>query len=278
MSDNFQITGLIANSPQAIISKVSGTWGIFVQSVTHQSPMLIINADEIFPAASVIKIPILITLYQQIVANNLDLRQRLDVEDKFRTNGSGILNSLSDQVTLTVKDLAILMMQLSDNTAANILIALLSKDKINETMGQLGLQQTKLELDRIDPALMNVSPNLVTTTPSEISTLLLHLARRDILTLPTCQEILDIMKRNLNKQRLCGQLPFRSDLIIHHKTGTLTGVYHDVGLVRFARGEYVISILTKNAVGSEDPRLPNGTEQIMAQISRWVFDYLDQMQ
>lgn len=252
-----------------------GVWGVSVKGLPGGKTVLALNENELFPTASVIKLPILIGLYYQAIEGNIDLYANYRITKEFRTGGSGILSRLSERVTMTLKDLAIMMMQLSDNTASNLLISLVGKETINQTLTSIGLTHTMLHMDRVDPELVGHSPEaLATTTPNDMSLLLTHLASEDILTPTACREILGIMKRNTNKQRLCGQLPFRPDLVIHHKTGTLPGVYNDVGLIRFAKGQYVISVLTKNMPRFEDPRTSNPVEQTIAQISRWVFEQL----
>jgi beta-lactamase class A len=103
-----------------------------------------------------------------------------------------------------------------------------------------------------------------------------HLAMEDILTPPACREILSLMKRDRNPRRIGGHLPMRPDITVYHKTGTMKGVYNDVGLVRFSGGQYVISVFSKGVIASEDPRRPNEADEVIATLSRWVFDQLDQ--
>ncbi len=277
MSKHFYHSALALDRLKDITAEADGVWGVFAQRVADPHPLVAINADELFPAASVIKIPILVELYRQAIEEKLDLSGCFTVEERYRTEGSGILAELSSRVVLTLKDLAILMMQLSDNTAATMLLALLGREKINRTMTWLGLPQTQLRLERIDPTLLNASPELAATTPRETGWLLFHLAKEDILTPPACREILAIMQHNLqNRQRLCGLLPFRPDLLVYHKTGTLAGVDIAAGLLRVADEQYVITIFTKNVADSDDPHSSDQTELAMAEISRCVFDYLAQ--
>ncbi len=256
-----------------------GIWGVYALSLSCPTPTILFshNKCDIFPAASLVKICILIELYRQSIEEGLCLSTPFTILEEFRTTGSGILQGLSDRVSMTLSDLAILMMQFSDNTAANALIATLSREKINQTMIELGLEHTTLQCDRIDVIAVVDDPHkLATTTPQEMATLFMHLTQEEILTPRVCREILTIMKRGGNKRRISGQLPFRSDITVFHKTGTLKGVCNDAGLVRFSGGQYIISALSKNVAVSEDPRYPSQAEQVIARLSRWVFDKLDQ--
>lgn len=255
---------------------VKGLWGIWASDLSFDKPLVSLNAEHIFASASTIKLPILIELYRQVIDEGLALSTPLTATDEYRANGSGILWQLSSQVTMTLKDLATLMMQFSDNTAANLLVAVLGRDNINQTMRQLGLSNTNLYLDRIDPELLRDDPAaLATTTPRDMATLLAHLALGNILTPNLCREILGLMKRDVNKRRLCGLLPYRQDLTIYHKTGTLTGVYNDVGIIEFSKGKYVVSVLSKDVTDvSDDPR-DNRAERAIAEFARCLFDYMD---
>lgn len=265
------------SDPRAALDGVTGTWGVLVACPPSWRTLCARNENAVFPAASVIKVPILVELYRQAVEEGLDLGTPARVTDEFRSNGSGVLQSLSDQVVMTLRDLAVLMIYLSDNTAANVLVARLGRDNINRTMSGLGLERTALWTDCIDPAAERSADRpFATTTPRDMANLFVHLAREDILTPAACRDMLDLMKRDTNRWRIVGHLPLRPDLVIHHKTGTMHDVYNDVGLVRFSGGQYVISILSKGVEVPEDPRRPNVAEEAIARFSRWVFDQVEQ--
>lgn len=251
-------------------------WGIWVQSLSDDSPPVTLNMDKCFPAASLIKLPVVIELYRQAIEEQLDLHTLVQIVDEYRSSGSGILFRLSNKAIMTLHDLAVLVLQLSDNTAANALIATVGRDKINQTLHQMGLHHTRLHQDRIDPFAVENCPEMMgITTPREISRLLTHLAQETILTPWACQEILTLMKRCSNKRRICGRLPLRADLTVHHKTGTLPGICHDVGIFRFTQDEYVISVLTWNGTNQPDLSAQQEMERQIARISRWVFDQYD---
>jgi beta-lactamase class A len=93
------------------------------------------------------------------------------------------LTGLSDQLSLTYVDLAKLMIWQSDNMAANILIATLGRERINASMAQFGLENTRLHMDCIDPdAVFGQLEALATTTPAEMAHLFAMLGREKILT------------------------------------------------------------------------------------------------
>ncbi len=256
---------------------INGVWGVSIESFNGQKITVGHKPHELFPAASVIKIPVLVELFYQVCNGKINIKTEKRVSCQFKTSGSGVLQNLSEKLVLTFHDLAILMIQYSDNMAANILIDTLGRENINRSMENLGLLDTVLKMERIDPEVVVDKPAaLATTTPADMANLFLRLAQEDILSPAACREILKILQRSANKNRICGKLPFRPDIVVSHKTGTLNGVYNDVGLVRFSGGAYVISIFSEGIQASEDPRQPNEAEQAIANFSREVFDYFDQ--
>lgn len=265
---------------EILLTKLIGTWGVFAQNLTEPRTLpIMFNAKGCFPTASVIKVLILVELFNQVLSQKLTLQTTSHINPKFRTSGSGILTYLSDSVSLSIQDVAFLMMMVSDNTAANLLIDKLGRENINHTIQKMGLSQTILYMDRINPLVLKEHPEeLAITTPYDISLIFTKLAREEILTPQLCQKILSFMKKEQNKWRICGELPMRPDILIYHKTGTLQGVFNDAGIVRSHKGQYVISIFSKDVPEEDnsDPRLPNQAEQTIARISRLIFDQFEQ--
>ncbi len=95
-----------------------------------------VNSEEPFPSASVIKIPILIEGLRQSEIGKINLDQLIPIASK--VGGSGVLQAISRDVRMTIKDLMTLMIIVSDNTATNVLIDLLGMDELNRSMKQMG--------------------------------------------------------------------------------------------------------------------------------------------
>lgn len=100
------------------------------------------NADERFLTASVFKIFVLIELYNQVINGKISLDDRYTVKLYDKSPGSGLLQYLDEGLQLTIRDLAKLMMMISDNTATDILMEILGKENINETVRKLELKDT----------------------------------------------------------------------------------------------------------------------------------------
>jgi beta-lactamase class A len=122
---------------QSIAAEAGGLVAVAARDLTR-GRRFDAHADERFPAASVIKICILVELLARAHEGDLDLEERLSVRAEEKMPGSGVLNMLRDGLDLSLLDLAHLMINVSDNTASNMLIDRLGCDQINARMQALG--------------------------------------------------------------------------------------------------------------------------------------------
>ncbi|MGH2626965.1 MAG: serine hydrolase, partial [Anaerolineales bacterium] len=130
------------------------------------------NAEAAYPAASCIKIPIMVEVFRQVEAGTLDLAAPLVYRPEQRVEGSGILRDLTPGLSLTVRDAVVLMIIVSDNSATNMLIETVGGPAaVNETMGRMGYPQ--LVLHR--PIAFDVETPLAEGTPRAFCDLLTHL-------------------------------------------------------------------------------------------------------
>ena len=132
---------MLKNDILKILEKYQGTYGVLVKS---NSEIVKINVDEIFPSASLIKLFILLAI------NNSNLDNKIKIDKKDIVAGEGALGKLSGNLTLSVRDLATLMIILSDNMATNILIDYLSMDYINNIIRENGFKSTILQRKMLD--------------------------------------------------------------------------------------------------------------------------------
>ena len=102
---------------------------------------------ELFPTASVIKLPLLVTLHEDAIAGRIDLAERVVYRGETKVAGSGVLQYLDDGLNPTLRDLSILMMSVSDNTATDLLFDRVGKGRIEETMDRLGLSSIRTPFD-----------------------------------------------------------------------------------------------------------------------------------
>lgn len=227
---------------EATLATYTGHWGITIVNQTT-GDKLELNPTQVFPAASMIKVPIMYEIMRQAATGNLSLDDCLTVTRDIRTGGSGILKELRPNITMTIKELVTLMIILSDNTATNILIDLVGMTAVNTTMANLGLKSTVLRRLMMDfDAAQAGQEN--TTSAADLTLLFTIIYNNHQLP----QEYGDIMLDILKRQQIEDKLPFYlpEETVIAHKTGTLPGVEHDGGILFLPSGSYIICILTSN--------------------------------
>ncbi|HEV8193455.1 MAG TPA: serine hydrolase, partial [Ktedonobacterales bacterium] len=114
-----------------------------VRPVDHEG-LILLRADEVFPAASLAKLPIAVELMRRADLGQFDLDERFDTSAEPRVGGGGVLDYLNPGVRLTLADLCTLMLIVSDNSAANFLLDLVGMGEVNETLSRLSLTHTRL--------------------------------------------------------------------------------------------------------------------------------------
>ena len=258
------------------------------------------NGDEVFPTASVFKVPVIVELYRQVEAGKLSLDDKLVLKDSEKVPGSGILKELTEGLETTIKDLSRLMMILSDNTATDMIVERVGKENVNATMRRLGLRNTAVVADCRDLLFDLVGENSIpdnektldiylnlakagvtkgtwslgternnVTTPVEMNKLLGFLVDGVAARRVSCDAILATMgKCQTGEYRIPKYLPTEK-VRMQRKTGSLPGIRNDVGVITIlATGErYCISCFTK---GAEDIY---AAEETIAKVSRNVYQY-----
>ena len=205
---------------------VDGRVGAVVMG-TDGSEVLAIAPDDAFFAASVIKLPLVMTLYADAAEDRLSLEQRIGVGEP--VGGSGVLNELPGIRNLTLADMAALAMVVSDNRATNRLIETVGLDRVAERLADWGCRATRLERGMYDQeAKARGRENRM--TPRETAVLLRHVVTRASAGDAGMARVLALMERNANALRLGRYLP--SGVVVAHKDGWDAKVDNDAGVVR----------------------------------------------
>ncbi len=227
-----------------------------------------VNAETVFPQASSIKIPILVELFRQAQEGTLRLDERVEVKRAQMVGGSGVLQHFGDGTsTLSLRDLAVLMIVLSDNSATNILIERVGLENVNNTLRRLGLAQTRLQRRMMDSEAQRASRENL-STPHEMATLLELLHQGKLLDAAHTTAALEILRYPKNTPLRRG-LPENAALA--DKPGSLPGVRCDSGIVLLEGRPYAISVMTTYNGDDET------AEQAISDISRRVFDYFERL-
>jgi beta-lactamase class A len=230
-----------------------------------------LRADEPVVTASVFKIPVALELARRAADGDLDLTERVRVGAGDRTIGPTGLSRMSDEVELSLRDLAHLMMTISDNTATDVLMRRLGTARINETLKSLGLDQTVLvgdcqillsslaedlgidletpvDLNEIDPKLFESARTLraeetTRTTPREMTGLLQMIWLDKAGPPEACAEVRRLMGLQFAPHRFSSAFP--DGIQLSAKTGTLPGIRNEAGVVEYPDGgRYAAAVFT----------------------------------
>ena len=258
-----------------------------------------VNSDTRFPTASTVKLPILFALYRKVAAGELNLAERVTLEARHRTAGSGVLQDLDLGLQPTLHDLATLMITVSDNQATDMLYEIIGSNYIQSVARDVGMANTAtprtirsllydlVGMDAANPEhtydinherLRTATPNLDgwalgvgddndVSTPYDMVTLLTRIHEGKDPNPEACAAIVDILKRQKFNTIIPLLLP--PEIETAHKTGSVHGVRNDVGLVYAPEshgGPYAIAVMSRRLAD------PIAGARTLAEISRAVWD------
>ncbi|MEV8636916.1 serine hydrolase [Streptosporangium sp. NPDC051023] len=220
------------------------------------------GADDPVVLASVFKLPILLEYTRQAAAGTLERTERLTVTAADKDGGIGT-SGCADDVSLTLRDLAHFMMTMSDNAATDVLLRRVGLDNVHATLGELGLERTRLiggcaellgsvvtELglsglsdeeglaavteEQISALSVRDPERTTSSTPREITTLLSQIWRDEAGSPEACAEARKILGNQIWPHRLSSA--FGDEVKISGKTGTLWGIRNEAGVLEYPDG------------------------------------------
>ena len=205
-----------------------------------------INGGVNVPAASTIKIPVMVEVFRQIALHRFTLARTVTLTDGDRDDGYGDLCDAPWGSAYTVSDLLVAMIDNSDNTATNMLIRLVGRQSINRTMAMLGLTQTRLE----DSIRSDGDIRGLRTSADDMLRLLSLIAARRVVDERSSDAMLAILAGQRHNDLLPEPLP--KGIVVAHKTGTLHDTLNDVGIVELDGAPYVICAFTTHLGDLDD--------------------------
>ncbi len=257
------------------IMSFSGIMGIYASDLRGR--VVAINADEPFETASTIKSFILAVLFQKAAAGKKNLDHMLAYTRENFIDGSGLLRALELGTALSVKNLATLMIIISDNIATNMLIDYIGLDEINEAIAAMGFTGTRLYCKLGEGGWARLG----TTTPRDYGRLFERLAAEELTGSPGDRQMLEIFKQQRFNTALTYLLPpyyfdednygKESPIYLASKSGSMNACRNDGGIVGTPWGSYALALFTK---GFSDKQYHKNHESYVygGRVSRLLFD------
>jgi len=235
---------------------------------------LMLNEDLVFHAASTMKVPVMVELFKQAAAGRLSLDDRIPVVNQFKSvvDGSPYALTRDDDSDAEIykaigtqrsyRELCEAMIAVSSNLATNLLIDRLGAERVFETMRSYGAEGMLVRRGVEDDKAFERGLNN-TATARGFHAILTAIGRREVVSADASAEMIAILKRQTFRNGIPAGLP--PEMAVAHKTGTITKVHHDGGIV-FATRPYVLVVLTR---GFADEK---SSDALIAGVSKLVYD------
>ena len=256
-------------SVREVVQQTDAVVGVAILDLTGQRAFYL-NADAVYPTASTIKIAVLAELYrqQERAGGGAKLGDLYTVDVKDSVGGEGVLNAMTAGVTrLTNRDLATLVVSLSDNSATNVLIDRVGMDHVNTWLASLDLKQTRLRRHMMDVSAAREGREN-TATPRELVVLLRALHAGRVFSKATTDEFFRML--SLQKSGYMTRL-LPAELTVANKPGNLDAVRNDAGIVFVPGRPFAIAVMTTYAGDDLDAELS------IARIAHAAWSYFDRV-
>ncbi len=230
---------------RAAVSEFKGKVSLFAKNL-DTGATYDFGGDNRVRTASTIKVTVMIEAFAHVTEGKAKWSDTVVLTDAKKVQGSGVLQELSDGLRLTLRDAVNLMMVVSDNTATNLVLDVLTTDAVNARMEQLGLKQTKLlrkvgsggtSKAGLDPELKPFG--LGVTTPREMVMIVEKLERGEVVSKEASKEMIALMKREQSHDGIGRTL---NGVDMATKSGALDRLRSNVGIIYSKRGRIAMAI------------------------------------
>jgi beta-lactamase class A len=242
------------------------------------------HEHEIFPTASTIKLPVLITLLAQVEAGLYSLEAPLSLRRADKISGSGILQHLTPGLTMTIRDWAFLMMCISDNLATNVLIDHVGLKNVQTWLQENGYSDVQLHRKIDFEGLAADINHLGTASPYGLNRLMTAVFRREVVSAAACTEMLRMMNK-VGSDRIGRYLPFEphgtdipdsEKLNLAGKTGSLKGCRAQTAVIWRGEGEntqgFTITVMTDDDPAPELWSVDAAGVLLNGRLARAIYD------
>lgn len=255
---------------KSLIDGFRGDVGVYVYD-TKSKKEVAIQADTVFPTASVVKIPILVGVFEQIDKGKLSLDDKYVYRESQKYGGSGLMQFFKDSTTVDLKTLVALMISYSDNVTSIWCQQLAGGGvPINNLMQNLGLQHTWVNSRTEGREEDWKKYGWGQTTPKEMAMLLLWIRQGKVVSPDMSSKMYRFLGNMFHDERSLSQIP--PWIRTASKTGSLDDVRNEVVLVNAPQGDYVFSIFTKNNVDKSWGKT-NEAEELTRKLSKLLWEY-----
>jgi beta-lactamase class A len=259
------------------LDSAKGIYGLVFKDL-QTGENIFYNEKENFHAASTMKTPVMIEVFKQAEEGSFSLDDSILVKNEFKSivdsslyrmdisedSGENLYQFIGSKKT--IRQLVYDMITVSSNLATNILIELVHAENVMRTMKEIGAENIKVlrgveDIKAFEKGLNN------TTDAFDLMLIFEKIATGEIISKKACSEMINILLNQEFKSRIPALLP--SDVKVAHKTGSITGIEHDGGIVILPDGrKYILVVLSKGIQGSKLKT------NIQAELSRMIYDYI----
>jgi len=264
----------------SIFKSLDGDFAIAFKVVDDRKSSIFINEKMIFHAASTMKTPVMIEVFKQAAENKFNLDDSIEIKNEFTSivddsiyslditddSGEELYNFIGKKKT--IRELVFDMITVSSNLATNILIELVGAKNTTETLRSIGANDIKVLRGVEDNKAFQLGLNNIVTA-FDLMLMYQYLAKHELVSHEASKEMIDILLQQKHKSRIPAKLP--PDVKVAHKTGSITGVGHDSGIIFLPDGrKYVLVLLSKNVKDEK------AVIEVQAEISKMIYEFVTQ--
>ena len=272
-----QSLDVLKQNIQNTLSRVEGSFAVAFKDL-KTGKTLFINEKESFHAASTMKTPVMIEVFKQAKAGKFKMTDAIPVKNSFKSivdSSAFSLNIADDSADtmyqkvghkMTIYDLTYQMIIRSSNLATNIIIELVGAQNVNATMRKMGAKDIQILRGVEDTKAFQKGLNN-TVTAYDLMLIYEKIAKHKAVSKHASKEMLKILTDQKFNDVIPAKLP--KNVVVAHKTGSITGVHHDSGIVYLPDGrKYIVVLLSKKLVNDK------AAIEAMSSVSEMLYQYL----
>lgn len=250
-------TAEVEKDIKKMIHQLKGNYSLYYASLINDTHFGI-NEKQTFIGASVNKVPLVTTLYALASKGKINLEESITLtKDDIQDYGTGKLRYEKPGSTYSLKTLAQLSLQQSDNTAAHIIATRIGMDVVQKMVNEWGLSQTNMANNK--------------TSPYDMYLIFRKIYNGEIANPSLTKELLEFFTDSDFEDRLPVYLP--KGALVYHKTGDTIGGLHDVGIIENNGKAFYLGVMTSDIADKE-----NETKQLIGIIAKKVFGFTQELQ